>query len=190
MNEILRKTLSRYGVLSEDSMELFASRLHSITVPKKTLLVREGDCSQQIYIIEQGALYSYKTDHTGEQHVIQFALEGYWIADLYSLVTQGNALFCIEALETSRVWVINNDIVQWACDTLPAFERHFRLQTQQAYVNTLQRIANTYSLTAEERYIQLVESQPALIQRVPQYLIASYLGIKPQSLSRIRNRRK
>ena len=153
---------------------------------KKALLAEEGNVCNYIYFIEEGSCYSFMTDHKGEKHTIQFALEGYWISDLYSFFSSRKAVYTLEALENTKVLALNKENFQKACDSIPCFDRFFRILIQNAYVSLQYRLARTNSEEADIRYDEFSKLHPEFIQRIPQYLIASYLGIKPQSLSRIR----
>lgn len=172
--------------LTDEEFAFFSDLLRSKTVAKKEILISEGDRCPHIYFVEKGALCSFLTTDTGEAHVVQFALEGYWISDLYSFFSEKPALYTIEALEDCQLLALDKAGFQTACDRLPKVERFFRLLIQNAYVHAQYRIARTFSADAEQRYLELLEEQPDIVQRVPQFLIASYLGVKPQSLSRIR----
>ena len=172
--------------LSEHDFDKFIKLVFEKSFEKNQLLVEEGGYCNYIYFIEQGACYSYLTDEKGEKHVIQFALEDYWISDLYSFFSGKNAIYSIEALEHTKVLALNKDSFQKACDTIPAFDRFFRILLQNAYVTLQQRMAKTNSEEGENLYKEFSKIHPDFIQRIPQYLIASYLGVKPESLSRIR----
>lgn len=172
--------------LSVKEFAAFSDMLVEKTIQKKELLVEEGTATDYIYFIELGSCFSYIMDHKGEKHAVQFALEGYWISDLYSFFSSHKAIYTVEVLETTKVLALTKNNFQKACDTIPCFDRFFRLLIQKAYVATTYRLAKTNSEEAEKRYFEFAKSNPDFIQRIPQYLIASYLGIKPQSLSRIR----
>ncbi len=172
--------------LTEYEYETFQSFLVPIKIEKKSQLVFEDKVCKYLYFVEQGVLHSYLTDDNGENHTIQFGFEGHWISDLYSFVSNTPATFNIEALEETEILAISKTNFEKALQDIPKFERFFRILIQNAYIQSQHRIAKNYSDDAEHRYLALIKQQPDLLQRVPQYLIASYLGIKPQSLSRIR----
>jgi len=155
-------------------------------VRKKALLVREGENCNHIWFVNSGALYSYILNEKAETHVIQFALEGYWISDLFSFFSGRKAIYNIEALEDSELLALSKPNFEIACDRCPLIERFFRVLIQNAYVALQYRLAQTTGKEAKERYEEFIKLHPDFPQRIPQYLIASYLGIKPQSLSRIR----
>lgn len=174
--------------LSDDEFKFFFDLLKTENFIKKDLVVSEGKICSGIYFIEIGTLHSYLTDSNGDLHSIQFGFEGYWISDLFSFLSDKPALFTIEALENTQVYSLSKVNFEKACNEIPKFERFFRILIQNAYVHSQQRLALTFSENAEQRYLDLLKKQPLISQKVPQYIIASYLGIKPQSLSRIRNK--
>ncbi len=164
----------------------FSDLLFEKTFDKKDILVEEGQNCKHIYFITEGSCYSYITDDKGDTHAIQFALEGYWISDLYSFFSGKKSIYTVEALEPTKALVLNKESFQKACDTMPIFDKYFRVLIQNAFVALQYRLAKTNSEDAEHRYSEFSKLHPDFVQRIPQYLIASYLGIKPQSLSRIR----
>jgi CRP-like cAMP-binding protein len=172
--------------VSEKDFKDLSELLFEKSYDKKVNLVEEGVHCNYIFFIEQGSAYSYKIDEKGERHVIQFALEGHWISDLYSFFSEREAIYNVETLEPSRVLVLNKSNFKLACDRIPLGDRYFRILIQNAYVSLQYRLAITNSEEADARYEEFSKLHPDFLQRIPQYLIASYLGIKPQSLSRIR----
>ncbi|MBU3743290.1 MAG: Crp/Fnr family transcriptional regulator [Sediminibacterium sp.] len=186
--ENLKHTIELYTnqVVTDTCWERFCGLLSEKTFDKKTYLAEEGRHCAYNYFVISGACYSFLTDDKGDRHVVQFALEGYWIADLYSFFSGEKAMYTIEAIEETRVLLLNKENFETACRELPVFEKYFRILIQNAYVALQYRVVKGASATAEERYGHLMGRYPNLLQRIPQYLIASYLGIQPQSLSRIR----
>nr|WP_314866902.1 Crp/Fnr family transcriptional regulator [uncultured Flavobacterium sp.] len=176
--------------ISEDEFEDFATLFQYKELKKKDILVEENRPNDTLYFIEKGLLFLYKTMENGEVQVIQFAKENYWMSDLYSFFTASNALFGIQTLEDCQVWAISKANFEAICLQYPKMETLFRLNFQTAYVNTLIRVSDIYSEDAQSKYTHFLKQFPDLVQRVPQYLIASYLGILPSSLSRIRKKSK
>lgn len=172
--------------LSDAEFQQLRDCLKLVQVEKKQLLVAEGNVCNYLYFVETGILHSYVVDTQGDMHTVQFGFEGHWISDLYSFLSGKPALFNVEALENTTVWAIQNTDYEKMCCQIHKFEHFFRKLLQNAYIQAQHRIAKAFSEDAEKRYLTLIQMQPDLLQRVPQYLIASYLGIKPQSLSRIR----
>lgn len=190
MQTLLKNSIEKYTkqTLTPDCEALFNSLVFEKTFDKKTCIIEEGSACKYIYFILEGSCYSFLADAKGDPHVIQFALEGYWISDLYSFYSGKKAIYTIETLEPTRVLMINQENFEKACETMPIFERYFRILIQNAYVSMQYRLAKTTSEEAEARYVEFSQLHPDFIQRMPQYLIASYLGIQPQSLSRIRKK--
>jgi CRP-like cAMP-binding protein len=172
--------------LTEKDKEAFSQLVFEKSVDKKVVLAEQGEICNHVYFVVSGSAYSYITDPKGNKHALQFALENYWISDLYSFFSGRNAIFTVETLEPCRLIVLNKENFQLACKTIPIFNCFFRILIQNAYVNLQYRIAKANSEEAETRYTEFSRQYPQFMQRIPQYLIASYLGIKPQSLSRIR----
>jgi CRP-like cAMP-binding protein len=155
-------------------------------VKKRKPLLMEGDTSRYVYFVEKGALRSYTIDKEGTEHVVQLAIEGHWVADLYSFVTQLPGSINIEAIEDSEVLLLSHHELEQLCEQIPQLERFFRYLYQQAYVNLQLRYNSAQSNSAEDRYLSLINEHPEIVARIPLIYIASYLGITPESLSRIR----
>jgi len=153
---------------------------------KKHLLAEAGTACNYQYFILQGSCYSYYNNEKGDKKAIQFALENYWITDANSYFTGKTAVFDIETLEPTRAVMLNRQNLELLCEAYPLYDRFFRLLIQNSLASLHYRIAKTNSEAAEHRFLEFSQMFPQFVQRIPQYLIASYLGIAPQSLSRIR----
>jgi CRP-like cAMP-binding protein len=187
--ETLFRSIVSKAPVTEDEFESFAHYFEYETIAKKEKLVTEGHYTDKTFFIQKGLLFSYKTLDNGDIQVVRFAKENFWIGDLNSFITGAKALFTIEALEPSELWSIKREGWEFAMKSSPAFETYFRILIQTAYANLLVELSDIYSQDAKAKYNRLREQYPDLLQRVPQYLIASYLGILPSSLSRIRNQK-
>ena len=172
--------------LPDEVFNSFSKFLFEKSFDKKYLLAEEGKICKYLYFIEEGSCYSYIVNEKGDKHALQFALEGYWISDLYSFFSGKPAIYNIETLEPVTAFMLNVDSFDELCSTHHLFDHFFRILIQNAYVRMQYRLAKTNSEEAVNRYREFSELHPDFIERIPQYLIASYLGIKPQSLSRIR----
>lgn len=117
---------------------------------------------------------------------MQFAIEDWWISEPYSALTGEPSQYSIDALEDSELLLLDRDAQNKLLEEIPKFERMFRMLLENRFVANQRRITGTLSLSAEERYLSFLKSYPDIVRRVPQSMIASYLGITPQSLSRIR----
>ncbi|MEQ1554146.1 MAG: Crp/Fnr family transcriptional regulator [Ferruginibacter sp.] len=187
--ELLIKHIQEKVKISEQEMESIIQQFDIVVIKKKTNLIVEEKLNDRIYFVEKGLLYAYKTLDDGSTQVIQFAKENNWISDLYSFFSSTKSLFTVQTIEDCQLLSITKKQFDSICEIYPKMEKFFRLVFQTAYVNTLKRISDNYSDDAETKYNQCISQHPEIIQRVPQYLIASYLGILPSSLSRIRNKK-
>ncbi|SDM18643.1 cAMP-binding domain of CRP or a regulatory subunit of cAMP-dependent protein kinases [Daejeonella rubra] len=189
MEDLLRQNIQRTigKLVKDEEFELFSSYLFTRTFDKKSFLAEEGEHCKYVYFILKGSAYSYFVNEHGEKHAMQFALEGYWITDHFSFFSGKPGIYSIETLEPSKILVLNRENFENICNSNHHFEHFFRILIQNAFISQQYRLAKTNSEDAEHRYHEFSKLHPDFIQRIPQYLIASYLGIKPQSLSRIRN---
>ncbi len=187
--ESLFKSIVSKAPAAEKEFEHIVCYFRYETIDKKQKLVSEGHYIDKAFFIQKGLLFSYKTLDSGDIQVVRFAKENFWIGDLNSFLTGAKALFTIETLEPSELWSITKESLERAMKNSPAFETYFRILIQTAYANLLVELSDIYSQDAKAKYDRLRAHYPDLLQRVPQYLIASYLGILPSSLSRIRNQK-
>lgn len=184
LRQNIEKTLGQ--PIPTADFEAFSSFLFQKSLEKKTVLAQEGKTCRYVYFILKGACYTYYINDQGDKHAIQFATPDYWITDHYSFFSRRPGIYQIETLEPTEALLLNREQYEAACKHSPLFERFFRILVQNAFVALEYRLAKTNSESAENRYLEFSGRYPHFIQQIPQYLIASYLGIKPQSLSRIR----
>lgn len=187
-HEFLFKNIQSKVQISPEDYESFETLFVRKNVEKNQLIVEEGKRNDKLYIIENGLAYFYKTLENGSIQVIQFAKENYWVTDLSSFFSTTTALFSIKAIEDCTMLCITRKQYDEICLQNRSISTFFRLNLQNAYSNTLQRLSDVYAVDAENKYRYFVNNFYDINQRVPQYLVASYLGILPSSLSRIRNR--
>lgn len=186
MFDQLYENIQQYVSLTDKDWEVLKNNIRPKRMLKRQFLLQQGDICHEIAFIEKGALYSYSIDQKGNQHVMQFGFEGWWIADLQSFLTNTPSTLNIEVLEDSELLLIDQKNQQALLQQIPEYEKYTRLLFQNAYVALQQRVENALGLTAEEKYNRLIERNPDFINRVPQHLVASYLGISPETLSRVR----
>ena len=187
MDKLYTNIKSKVSISPEEFQEL-TPYFKPLTVKKKSILVQEGEYNDRLFFVEKGLLYLYKTLQSGDVQVVQFAKEDYWLSDLCSFFSGSRALFSVQALEDSTLYTLSKNHFDAICLEYPHMETFFRLSFQSAYVTTLIRLSDTYSQDTETKYNRIRDESADLLQRVPQYLIASYLGVLPSSLSRIRNK--
>lgn len=186
MYEILLHNLNDKITLTPDEQEIVKSYFIPKKLKKKQFLLQEGDIANRLAFVEKGALYSYSTGANGVQHVIQFAFEGWWIGDLYSFFTKEPSKLNIEVLEECELLLLEQAQQQALLKKIPPFETYTRILYQNAYVALQKRVESTIGLSAEEKYNRLLEQHSFIATRVPLHLIASWLGVAPETLSRIR----
>ncbi len=184
--DLLLKNISTKVELSENDMQKIIPFFKSKTIKKKKDLLRNGDVCKELAFVGSGALRSYSVDEKGIEHVLQIALENYWISDLQSFLTNNPSDLTIEAIEDTEVLLISSFDLDRIYLEVPLMERFFRKLFENAYINTLMRLNSSQSESADIRYKKLLSNHPNLLKRIPLIYIASYLGITPESLSRIR----
>jgi len=186
MSEQLRKHIARRVDITDKEFKLCTPFFVPRTLRKRQFLVQEGEPGRYIAFVLHGCLRTYTIDEKGEEHVTEFAVDDWWSSDLHSFLTGAPASYNIDALEDSRLLLLDYESREALLRAVPKMERFFRLLQEAHYVATHRRISETLSNSAEERYLSFLKTYPHLVRRVPQKHIASYLGITPQSLSRIR----
>jgi CRP-like cAMP-binding protein len=186
MFEKLYESIAQKVSASPEELSICTSFFMPKKLKKRMFLLQEGDVCNRLAFVETGALYCYATDAKGVQHVMQFALEGSWIADLYSFLTQEPSKWTIEALEDTEVLLIDRDHHQQLLQQVAKYESYTRILYQNAYVALQRRMEETIGHSAEEKYTDFLKRHPKLLSRVPLHLIASYLDMTPETLSRVR----
>ncbi|WP_121357437.1 Crp/Fnr family transcriptional regulator [Flavisolibacter nicotianae] len=155
---------------------------------KRQYLLQEGDVCKNLAFTEAGLLRLYSVDDKGIEHMLQFALPGWWVVDIYSFLTGEPSRFNIDALEDSELLLLSQENFEAMMAALPKMERYFRILFQNNIIAKERRLESAIAFGAEERYRQFEQAYPDFVQRIPLNLIASYLGITPETLSRIRRK--
>lgn len=186
MFELIQKNIAKHIQLTEEEFNYFTSLLQLKRLRKKQVLLGEGEICTHEYFVNSGCLRQYNLDEKGQEHIVQFAVMDWWIGDQYSFVTGLPGKYFIDALLDSEVLMIEKNKLEELYLKVPKFERFFRIAFQNAYVAMQQRILSKLSEPAEKSYLDFIQRYPDIEQAVPQHQIASYLGITPESLSRIR----
>lgn len=189
MNEF---TFSKYLAAHFDTDEAILNQLLAECkrkhFDKGDFLVRAGDICHFTFFVENGLLSQYSIDEKGKEHILNFAPEGWFVNDRESMYFDNPSQFFIEALEDTDVFIMDNQLTCELDINVPGFTK-FNADLLHNHIRALQnRINQLLSTTAEERYLSFMKMYPDILQRVPQWMIASYLGITPESLSRVRKK--
>ncbi len=171
-----------------EDLAYFNSLLEPKHVPKKTVLLHEGDvCNFEAYVVK-GCIRTYYIDEKGFEVTLQFAIEDWWVSDIASFHDRTPSNMFIETLEDCELLVLNPGTKELLLQKLPVLEKVFRLMVQRNLSVLQNRFFKTVTATATEKYLDFIERYPTIPQRVAQHYIASYLGISPEFLSKIRTR--
>ncbi len=185
-SDLLREHFERRVHLTKAEFDNCRQYFTAKKIRKRQFLLQEGEICRNLAFVLSGCLREYTVDHKGEEHILQFAVRDWWISDLNSFLSGTPSVHNIDAVQDSQVLLLEKSARESLFQAVPKMERFFRLLLEGNYVSTHQRIDESLSASAEERYLHFIKTYPALLEQVPQGQIASYLGITPQSLSRIR----
>jgi CRP-like cAMP-binding protein len=185
---LILKNVAKHIDLAEEEKRFFLSLLESKTMKRKKLYLRQGEVCKYSGFVVEGALKSFTVDQDGKEHILSFATPDWWISDMYSLISQQPAVLNIEAIADAEVLLLSRANQQKLFETVPKFERFFRILVENALVASQQRLIDNLSSTAQDRYLHFIKKYPTIPSCVPQHNIASYLGITPEFLSKIRAR--
>tara|TARA_R110000737_G_scaffold345455_1_gene373959 strand:- start:34176 stop:34763 length:588 start_codon:yes stop_codon:yes gene_type:complete len=188
MHESISKHIIDHVNPIEVDLKLFNSVLNQVTVAKGQFLLKPGTSVKHEYFVVSGCLKAYYIDEKGNNHLIQFAIENWWIGDFDAFYNKVPSKLHIEAIEDSRLLAINSDSLQKIYTDAPVFERYFRILTTKAFIAQRKRILSTLEKQTQERYVEFCSSYPNIENRVPNYDIANYLGVTPENLSRARKK--
>ena len=185
----INKNIERYVSFNANELKIFNSLLEFKAIPKKTILLHESEmCNFEAFVIN-GCVRKYYIDANGFEVILQFAIENSWISDIsFSIYEKNPSRVYIETLEDCEFFLFNPTTKEELFSRAPKFERAFRILMQRSLAVTQDRLFNTISKTATEKYAEFLEQYPALPQRVAQHYIASYLGISAEFLSKIRKK--
>lgn len=180
----IKRFLGPDSVNIEEAAEFFEARSYA----KKELLLREGQRCYEKFFIVKGCVQIFYLKPNGVEQTIDFAIEDWWSSDFAAFASGGTARFSIRAIEKTQVLCISTSRQQALLEACPAMNAYFHLLFQKAYAASQNRWRLLYELSKEEQYIRFRELYPEFTQRVPQYLLASFLGLTPEYLSEIRAR--
>lgn len=180
------ENIDKYVTLTEEETEKLISIIQIKKIKKRELIDRPSYLCKYRNYIEKGAFRSYFIDNEGKEHTVQIAFEDHFTSDFYSYITQTPATLFVEALENSIIMQMTYDDIEGLCKEIHALSEYFRNTTERAFAFSRKRALSNLSLTAEERFLELEQRYPNIVNRVPQKVIASYLGITPEFMSKIK----
>ena len=182
------KFVSKCIELNEKELDYFHSLLKFKKIKKKQFLLKAGEVCDFEGYVNKGCVRVYFIDEKGAEVDLFFAVEDWWVSDLASFTNQKPADLFIQTIEDCEILMIDYRSKEKLFEKVPKFERMFRIMMQRSYDNTIRRLISTISQPAEERYLAFIKKYPTIPQRVPQHLIAAYLGISPEFLSKVRKK--
>lgn len=186
MIEILFKHIEQKVSLTATDKEMISTFFTKKSLRKKQYLLQAGDICSHLSFVAKGLLRTYNVDDKGEEHMSVFGWEGWWISDFSSFLSVQPAVFNIDAIEDSELLMISRKDYDEFTLQVPVMDRYFRILYQNSLVTKERRLMSSITHTAAQKYAQLIDSNPEIINRIPQKMIASYLGIAPETLSRIK----
>lgn len=174
--------------MPDTDIELLVSILEKRTIKKNDFLLKEGDVAENVFFLIEGFFRMYYIDFNGNEINYRFTRKGNFLADFQSLLTQKASQFYWQALQDSELFVLPYHKIQDAYASSAAWSRFGRLMAERVYLQLNQRVELLLFKTPEERYLHILETEPQLLSEISQFHLASYLGVKPESLSRLRKR--
>jgi len=184
------KNIRKHISLDESEKETLLSSLVVQVVENKEIILQQGKSCNKIYFVESGSFRAYNLNEDGKESTIMFAIQDWWVTDMDCFINQKKALLSIVALEKSKILSLDFHRLNELYEEIPKFERFFRILFQNAYIREQQRSLQNISLTTEERYARFICKYPAIVEKITQKQIASYLGVTPEFLSAIKKNAK
>lgn len=188
MFDVLFSHIEHKVALSDAEKSAIAAFFTFKKIRKKQFILEEGEICMHLSFVNKGLIKSYRLDEKGNEHISLFGWEGWWISDFNSYINQQPATLYIDAVEDTELFLLSRAAYEQLTLDVPIMDRYFRLLYQNSLVTKDERLISSNSYSAEEKFQRLIQSNPEIVQRVPQHLVASYLGLAPETLSRIRKK--
>ncbi len=185
---LILQNITKHITLTPKEEQLFLSKIETHHFKAKSILLNSGQVSKHSYFVNSGILRSFNINDNIVEHVLTFACEGWWIGDMYSLISQKPGNLFIEVLEDAEVVMLSKENQEQLYIEIPKLERFFRILTENSLVANQERLMDNLSLSAEENFEKFCKKYPSLIQKVPQKHIASYIGVTPEFFSKMKSR--
>ncbi|RZM08898.1 MAG: Crp/Fnr family transcriptional regulator [Pedobacter sp.] len=186
MVEVLFEHIEKKVTLSDTERSAVKDFFTPKSLRKRQYLLQAGDSCKHLAFIAEGLLRTYNTDDKGNEHVSVFGWEGWWLSDFNSFLTGVPAIYNIDAIEDAQLLLLSRADYEKLTLNVPIMDRYFRILFQNSILTKERRLTSSISHTAKEKYLEFISSNPEVSQRIPQHLIASYLGIAPETISRIK----
>jgi CRP-like cAMP-binding protein len=186
-SDLILNNISGYIRLGDKDKTFFISLLKPMKIKRRQMLLKEGEVCRFSSFVTMGCLRGFSVDENGFEHVLNFAPQNWWIADMYSLITQKPGVLNIEALEDTEILTLSKVNQEELYIKVPVFERFFRIITENSLVTYQQRLLDNLSLTAVERYNNFCKRYPTLVNCLPSKQIAAYIGVTPEFFSKMRH---
>lgn len=187
--ELLRSHIQKIAPLSDGELDSVLSFFKVKRLSRKELVLQEGEKCKFLYFVAKGCMRLFFYDDKGTEQTIQFAIETWWITDLNSFNTKREAAFNIQAIEETDVIYIEKSSLEEMLVLHPSMDKYFSLIYQRAYAASLLRVKYIFSMSKEEFYDFFCKSYPAFLQRIPQYILATFLGFTPEYLSELKKKK-
>jgi len=185
-NETLRTHITSMVELSNKEWDYVWPHFQFKKFKKHSVIIQTGDAVKQEYFVLKGLIKTFSIDDEGKEHILQFAMENWWVSDYFAFNYQSESSFMIQCLEDTEVLALSYTDRMKLCDKLHVYERFCRMKTTTGFLSQQKRIMALLQNNAQSRYLQLTEQYPSLLQRVPKVMIAAYLGVTRETLSRLK----
>ena len=183
--DLILQNIAKHVQLTPEEQAHFLAMLKPKSIKRKEMHLQEGEVCRYSTFVLQGCLRSYSLDKNGFEHVMAFAPPGWWIADMYSFISQKPGTLYIEALEPSELLLLSKTDQEKLYAEIPKFERFFRILIEKSLVSSQQRLLDNLSLPAQERFRNFCKKYPSLVNCLPRKQIASFLGVTPEFFSKM-----
>ncbi|MEN0056538.1 MAG: Crp/Fnr family transcriptional regulator [Mucilaginibacter sp.] len=190
MYEPLLKHLARFIRITESEREILISNLRYKKVDKKGYLLKQGQICSGNFFVLSGCVRMFTITANGTEQIVQFGITGWWISDYHSFENNVPSDYYIQAVEDSEIAIITRSVCDDLFQQIPQLNNYFRKMMQRAYVASLKKIELLLCTSAEDRFHQFTTDFPEFVQRIPQYMLASFLGFTPEFLSMLRAKNK
>ncbi len=179
--------ISNYISLTKEEETFLVSKVSYRKYLKGQYIVQQGDiCKYECFVIS-GCTKTFHIDDSGQEHIVMFSIENWWTSDMGSFITQTPADYNIQCIDNSELIMFSFEVIEELYEKIPKLERFFRQIIEKALVASQKRIVRSFSLSAKDRYLYFKNQYPKIEQLIPQYMIASYLGITKEFLSKIKS---